>query len=299
MAFWGMDLNQSDEFCEIYDEYLDLYDIGLEPGKITQQILQRYQNKTISHNTLFALAKAEWSLGFRSEDVYARVNEIIDSGENISYYRSLGFSEQEINERVEKLISFQNLLLSTPKVPRKRRISSHNRIKRLPKGTVSFYECNDGYYGFVVLDAVYEGRLIAVTERLFTAPQSIEEILNSAVYTAIWLLLRNSPKGNHDIGIIESKGSYNGRAGLFLCKPISFGINFSFSLDECHNRGLLRFSNKKVKDMLDVSNVPIKFFCEETAKEEVRMVTELMNNPASEFATNMIRKAIYSEDFFH
>ena len=299
MAFWGMDLNQSDEFCEIYDEYLDLYDIGLEPAKITQQILQRYQNKTISHNTLFALAKAEWSLGFRSEDVYARVNEIIDSGENISYYRSLGFSEQEINERVEKLISFQNLLLSTPKVPRKRRISSHNRIKRLPKGTVSFYECNDGYYGFVVLDAVYEGRLIAVTERLFTAPQSIEEILNSAVYTAIWLLLRNSPKGNHDIGIIESKGSYNGRAGLFLCKPISFGINFSFSLDECHNRGLLRFSNKKVKDMLDESNVPVKFFCEETAKEEVRMVTELMNNPASEFATNMIRKAIYSEDFFH
>ena len=299
MAFWGMDLNQSDEFCEIYDEYLDLYDIGLEPAKITQQILQRYQNKTISHNTLFALAKAEWSLGFRSEDVYARVNEIIDSGENISYYRSLGFSEQEINERVEKLINFQNLLLSTPKVPRKRRISSHNRIKRLPKGTVSFYECNDGYYGFVVLDAVYEGRLIAVTERLFTAPQSIEEILNSAVYTAIWLLLRNSPKGNHDIGIIESKGSYNGRAGLFLCKPISFGINFSFSLDECHNRGLLCFSNKKVKDMLDVSNVPVKFFCEETAKEEVRMVTELMNNPASEFATNMIRKAIYSEDFFH
>lgn len=299
MAFWGMDLNQSDEFCEIYDEYLDLYDIGLEPAKITQQILQRYQNKTISHNALFALAKAEWSLGFRSEDVYARVNEIIDRGENISYYRSLGFSEQEINERVEKLISFQNLLLSTPKVPRKRRISSHNRIKRLPKGTVSFYECNDGYYGFVVLDAVYEGRLIAVTERLFTAPQSIEEILNSAVYTAIWLLLRNSPKGNHDIGIIESKGSYNGRAGLFLCKPISFGINFSFSLDECHNRGLLRFSNKKVKDMLDESNVPVKFFCEETAKEEVRMVTELMNNPASEFATNMIRKAIYSEDFFH
>ena len=190
-------------------------------------------------------------------------------------------------------------MLSTPKVPRKRRLSSHNRIKRLPKGTVSFYECNGGYYGFVVLDAVYEGRLIAVTERLFTAPQSIEEILNSAVYTVIWLLLRNSPKGNHDIGIIESKGSYNGRAGLFLCKPISFGINFSFSLDECHKRGLLCFSNKKVKDMLDESNVPVKFFCEETAKEEVRMVTELMSNPASEFATNMIRKAIYSEDFFH
>ncbi len=299
MAFWGMDLNQSDEFCKIYDEYMDLYDIGLEPAEITQQILHKYPKKVIPHNALFAIAKAEWSLGFRSEDIYARVNEIIDSGENIAYYHSLGFSEQEANERSEKLIKFQNLLLTTPKAPRKRKISAHNKIKRLPKGTVSYYECDDGYYGFVVLDAIYEGRLLAVTERLSAAPQSIEDVLNSPVLTAIWLLLRNSPKGNHDIGTIESKGFYNGRAGVFLCKPISFGINFSFFLDECHHRGLLHFTDNKIQDLLDENNVPIKFYCEETAKDETRMVIDLMNDPASKFATNMIRKAIYLEDFFH
>jgi len=298
MAFWGMDLNQSDEFCEIYDEYMDLYDMGLEPSEITQQILHKYPKGSIPHNVLFAIAKAEWALGFRSEHIYAKVNAMIDSGENIAYYHSLGFSEQETNERSEKLIKFQNLLQTTPKTIRKRRISAHNKIKRLPKGTVSYYKYDDGYYGFVVLDAIYEGRLLAVTERLSATPRRIDDVLNTSALTAIWLLLRNVPKGNHDIGTIELKGSYNGRAGLFLCKPISFGINFSFCLDECHRRGLLHFTDNKVQDLLDANNVPIKFYSEERAEDETRMVKELMNDPASAFATNMIKKAIYLEDFF-
>ena len=72
MAFWGMDLNQSDEFCEIYNEYMDLYDIGLEPSAITQQILNRYCFENIPHNVLFAIAKAEWNLGFSSESVFLK-----------------------------------------------------------------------------------------------------------------------------------------------------------------------------------------------------------------------------------
>ena len=299
MAFWGLDLNQSDEFCEIYNEYVDLYDIGLEPSVITQQILNRFPFENISHNILFAIAKAEWSLGFRSESVFSRVNQIIDNRENIAYYRSLGFSEQDIKEREEKLFSFQALLQTPPKAPRKRKISACNMIKRLPKGTVSYYEADDGYYGFVVLDAVYEGRLLAITEKLSAVPKNIEDVLNATALTAIWLLLRIAPKGNHDIGIIKVQGGYNGRAGAYLCQPISFGINFSFYLDECHQRGLLHFKDHKVHDLLDENNVPIEFYCEETAKEETRMVIDLMNNPASKIATNMIRHAINLEGFFH
>ena len=299
MAFWGMDLNQSDEFCEIYNEYMDLYDIGLEPSVITQQILNRFPFENISHNILFAIAKAEWSLGFRSESVFSRVNQIIDNRKNIAYYRSLGFSEQDIKEREEKLFSFQALLQTPPKAPRKRKISACNMIKRLPKGTVSYYEADDGYYGFVVLDAVYEGRLLAITEKLSVVPKNIEDVLNATALTAIWLLLRKAPKGNHDIGIIKVQGGYNGRAGVYLCQPISFGINFSFYLDECQQRGLLHFKDHKVHDLLDENNVPIEFYCEETAKEETRMVIDLMNNPASKIATNMIRHAINLEGFFH
>ena len=278
---------------------MDLYDIGLEPSVITQQILNRFPFENISHNILFAIAKAEWSLGFRSESVFSRINQIIDNRENIAYYRSLGFSEQDIKEREEKLFSFQALLQTPPKAPRKRKIFACNMIKRLPKGTVSYYEADDGYYGFVVLDAVYEGRLLAITEKLSVVPKNIEDVLNATALTAIWLLLRTAPKGNHDIGIIKVQGGYNGRAGVYLCQPISFGINFSFYLDECHQRGLLHFKDHKVHDLLDENNVPIEFYCEETAKEETRMVIDLMNNPASKIATNMIRHAINLEGFFH
>ena len=299
MAFWGMDLNQSDEFCEIYNEYMDLYDIGIDPTAITQQILSRYCFENILHNVLFAIAKAEWDLGFRSESVFLKVNQIIDNRENITYYQSLGFSEQDINERSKKLLCFQALLQTSPKAPKKRKISACNRLKRLPKGTVSYYEADDGYYGFVVLDAVYEGRLLAITEKLSVVPKNIEDVLNATALTAIWLLLRKVPKGNHDIGIIKVQEDYNGRAGVYLCQPVSFGINFSFYLDECHQRGLLHFKDHKVHDLLDENNVPIEFYCEETAKEETRMVIDLMNNPASKIATNMIRHAINLEGFFH
>lgn len=304
MAFWGMDLTQSDEFCEVYDEYIDLYDAGSIPSAITPLLLEKYRSRfngaeNLPHNVYFALAKAEWALGMQSEAILVRVNEIIDRDENIKYYRSLGFSEAELAERKDKLLQFQRILQTTRKTSRKCKISAHNKIKRLPKGTVSWYEAEGAYYGFVVLDAVYEGRLLAVTERLSSPPKSKEEVLSAPVLTAIWLLLRNVPKGNHDVGAIEIKGNYNGRAGVFLCKPISFGINFSFNLDECHRRVLLDLPNRKVCDLLHEENVPIKFFCEETAENETKMVLELMNNPASNFAKEMIRKSVYLETFFH
>ena len=172
-------------------------------------------------------------------------------------------------------------------------------LKRLPKGTVSYYEANDGYYGFVVLDAVYEGRLLAITEKLSVVPKNIEDVLNATALTAIWLLLRQVPKGNHDIGIIKAQGGYNGRAGVYLCQPISFGVNYSFYLDECHRRGLTRFTDKSICDLLNKNNVPIEFYCEENARNETTMVMELMKNSASQFAMNMIKKSINLDGFYH
>ena len=134
MAFWGMGLDQSDEFWEIYDEYMDLYDIGLEPIAITQQMLNKFFEDSISHNALFAIAKAEWSLGFRSEKIISKVNEIIDNGENIKYYRSLGFSAQELKERNEKLLKFQALLQTTKKSPPKTQDFFTQQVQAIAEG---------------------------------------------------------------------------------------------------------------------------------------------------------------------
>ena len=301
MAFWGMGLAQSDEFCEVYDEYIDLYDAGGKPSMITSRLLEKYcQKPEVTpgwQNAYFAIAKAEWMLCAQSANVLNRVNEIIEKDENIRYYRSLGFSDAELTERKKNLLQFLKMLQSAKNAPRKRRISASNQIKRLPKGTVSCYEAEGAYYGFLVLDAVYEGRLLALTEKLPAQPKEAADVLNAPVGNVIWLLLRETPKGNHDIGTIQITGKYNGRAGVFLCKAVAFGANFSFYLGECHRRKLLTLPKQRITNLLQEENVPVKFFNEQTQASETKMVLELMSDPASPFAKNMIRRALCLDVF--
>ena len=34
MAFWGIELAESDEFCTPYDDFVDLFEIGEEPANM-------------------------------------------------------------------------------------------------------------------------------------------------------------------------------------------------------------------------------------------------------------------------
>ena len=291
MAFWGTNLTETDEFCRIYDLYMDLYDTGMEPSDITAYLLN-VQAGEISHCVYLAIAKAEWVLCAQSEEILNQVRYIMDSGADIEYYRCLGFSEAELRQRQSHLRKFW-IDLQTPKTKaRKRSISPCNQIKRMPKGTVAWYETDGGYYGFVVLDAVYEGRLLAITERLSTPPASVDEVLDAAGLTAVWLLLRVAPKEYHTLGQITVTENYNGRAGLFLCKPVSFGVNFSVYLHECHLRGLCDVDGVPLRELLDAERLPIRFYNEDTAEREIRMVKELAKDPASAFAVQMIRDAL-------
>jgi hypothetical protein len=187
MAFWGMDIAQNDGFCKIYDEYMDMYDAGGDPADISAQILLKYGSGKggEEHNAYFAVAKAEHALCSQSHEVLEKVCRIIMRGADADYYRTLGFSEGEVSEREKYLAKFLGELAKTREKARKRKISSYNSIKRLPKGEIGCYAADGGFYGFVVLDAVYEGRLLAITEKLGEAPKNEAEILNSPVLTVI------------------------------------------------------------------------------------------------------------------
>lgn len=291
MAFWGMKLTETDEFCQVYDLYMDLYDTGMEPSAITAHLLDA-QTGEIPDCVYLAIAKAEWVLCAQSEEILNQVRCIIDSGVNIEYYRSLGFSETELMQRQAHLQKFW-IDLRTPKAKaRKRRISSYNQIKHLPKGTVAWYEADGGYYGFVVLDAVYDGRLLVITKRLSVPPATQAEVLDAAGLTAIWMALPVTPKGSHPVGRIEITDSYNGRAGMLFCKAMGFGVNYSFYLDECHLRGLCDLGGVPLRELLEAERLPIRFYNEDSAEQMVRMVKELAENPASAFAGQIIRDAL-------
>ena len=78
-----MGITQSDEYCEIYERFIEEYDEGKPVADITKDILDEYldefeENDGILHDVYFALGKAEWMCGGISASIYNRVRQIIE-----------------------------------------------------------------------------------------------------------------------------------------------------------------------------------------------------------------------------
>ena len=159
MGCWGMGMTQSDEFCEIYDKFMDSYNGGKKVSEITSAILAEYHaefddNAGVMHDVYFALAKAEWMCCEQSELVLNRVKEIIESGANIEFYRELEAIGKDLKVRQKNLEKFWDSLQTPRSKPRQRRIDPLDRIKDLPQmevGECYRYKYEDGYRVFVVL----------------------------------------------------------------------------------------------------------------------------------------------------
>ena len=167
MGVWGMGLTQSDEFCEVYEHFMERYNNGDEVSKIVSDILSEYHNEFsdddgVLHDVYFALAKAEWMCCAQSETVINKVKTIIESDANISFYRELEATEADLKTRRKNLEKFW-ATLQTPRVkPRQRRIDPLDRIKELPPiqpGDCYAYKFDTGYRIVVILDRFEEERL--------------------------------------------------------------------------------------------------------------------------------------------
>jgi hypothetical protein len=160
MSLFGFGITQSDEFGEIYDQFMTEYNRNREVADITAEILADYHKEFadsdgVMHDVYFALAKAEWMCCAQSELVLRRVKEIIDSGDNLAFLRELGANESDLRQRAKKLGEFW-LSLQTPRAkPRQRKVNPQDRIKDLPPvevGECYAYKYENGYRIFVVLD---------------------------------------------------------------------------------------------------------------------------------------------------
>jgi hypothetical protein len=196
MGCWGMGLTQSDEFMEIYDSFMEEYDKGKAVSDITNEILARYHaefddNDGVMHDVYFALAKAEWMCCEQSDKILGRVREIISSGDNIIFLRSLDATESDLKIREIRLGSFLQQL-QTPRSSPRKRVKNRDGIKELPPfviGECYRYKYNDGYRIFVVLDrkkpsGFREMFFCAVLAKSFSAKEAMsadclsEKVLN-------------------------------------------------------------------------------------------------------------------------
>lgn len=107
MGCWGMGITQSDEYCEIYERFIEEYDEGKPLSDIKKDILDEYleefdENDGILHDVYFAIGKAEWMCGGISAEILSKITQIIDSEKNIDFYKELEASKSDLKLRQKK-----------------------------------------------------------------------------------------------------------------------------------------------------------------------------------------------------
>lgn len=128
MGYWGMGLAQNDEFCEIYERFMDEYDAGRPVEEISAELLEEWLEAFdaadgVMHNVWFALAKAQWMCGGAAPDVLAQVERIVESGADLAYLKELEATERDLKARQKALEKFLSSLRVPREKPRKRKTS--------------------------------------------------------------------------------------------------------------------------------------------------------------------------------
>lgn len=147
MGCWGMGITQTDEYCEIYERYMEEYNIGKPLCDIKKDIVDEYleefdENDGVLHDVYFAIGKAEWMCGGISTDILERITHIIKTGENIVFYRELEASENELKQRQKNLEKFL-VLLSTPRGKTKKRKIPTDKYVKIEKPKLPPFHCGD------------------------------------------------------------------------------------------------------------------------------------------------------------
>ncbi|MFP5042999.1 hypothetical protein [Parasediminibacterium sp. JCM 36343] len=171
MGAWGTAISSNDTHADIYGEFFDLYNEGLNVAEISKKLIVANQeiidDSDDCNNFWFALAKAQWECKQLDKDIFDRVKKIIETDADLETWRKLDADEKDIKKRKIVLEKFLADLQTERPKPKSRK----KKIIRQPvfeKGDcLTFKLVNGNYSGAVVLEAVkdteYGYNLIAST----------------------------------------------------------------------------------------------------------------------------------------
>lgn len=157
MGTWGTGLSSNDTFEDIYQEFFELYNKGLDVSAITEQILadnRELQSDYEDKNSFwFALAKAQWECGALDNDIYEKVKSIIDTGQDLKLWEELNGNSNDLKKRKKVLDEFLGKI-SSPNSKIKKRKKPIIRQPVFEKGDCLVFKLKNGNYGgALVLEA--------------------------------------------------------------------------------------------------------------------------------------------------
>jgi len=171
MGAWGTAIASNDTYADVYGNFFDLYNEGLNVKDISEKLILKNQGIINSdedkNNFWFAIAKAQWECKGLDGIILERVKTIIESGADIELWKDLDASNSDLKKRqivLEKFLITITTERSKAK-PRKRKVI---RQPVFEKGDCLTFKLENGNFGgAIVLEAVkdteYGLNLIAAT----------------------------------------------------------------------------------------------------------------------------------------
>ena len=190
MGAWGTGISSNDTYADIYEQFIDLYNEELSIPEITKKIISENQ-ETIdisedATNFWFAIANGQWECKALDKEILSKVEQIIQTGEDLRVWKELGASPTDLKARENVLNKFLAKLQSEKDKPRKRtKKKLYSSIFK--KGDCLIYKMdNENYGGAFVLTDEQETEVgtnyIAITAIDKSDKPTIEDFKNAEVY---------------------------------------------------------------------------------------------------------------------
>lgn len=110
MGTWNTKIGANDTFQDIYQNFFSLYNQGHNPKDISNQIQEDYAEMFIDiddrNNSLFGLALAQWETKALNPKILDKVKEIVESGNDLDLWKSLGADVKTLDKRKKELNEF-------------------------------------------------------------------------------------------------------------------------------------------------------------------------------------------------
>lgn len=189
MGTWGFGIKDNDAFADVYQEYFDLYNKGGNPESISKKIIE--SNREIleineeKHNLWFALALALWETKSLDKEILSKVENIVDSGDDLKVWLDLGTSEVDLKKRKINLDKFLEKLKSErPKAKPRKRVKLKSPIFKT--GDCLTFKIKGGNYGGAIVLATDSNpetgyNLVATLRINKTTKPTLEDYKNAEV----------------------------------------------------------------------------------------------------------------------